>query len=203
MLNPLLVEVPVCIETRRLLLRAPRAGDGPALHEALVESLPELRRFLWFLSWVAEEQTLDSAEIRCRRAQANFFARTDLPFWVIDKATGKLVGSAGLHRTDWSIPKTEVGYWIRTSCRGNGYVAEAVDALVKLALEQLGARRIELITDEENTSSRKVAERCQFELEGVLRNERLGPEGRLRNTCIYARLPAAAAQETVESLRRP
>lgn len=190
MLNPLLIEIPVSIETSRLLLRVPRAGDGPALHEALVESLPELRRFLWFLSWVAEEQTPESAEIRCRKAQANFFARTDLPFWVFDQSTGRLVGSVGLHRTDWSIPKTEVGYWIRTSAAGNGYVTEAVDALVGLAFAQLHAQRIELVTDEENVSSRNVAERCHFELEGILRNERRGPDGRLRNTCVYARLPA-------------
>ena len=190
MLNPLLVEVPLSIETSRLLLRAPQAGDGPALHEALVESLPELRRFLWFLSWVAEEQTPESAEIRCRSAQANFFARTDLPFWVFDQSTGRLVGSVGLHRTDWSIPKTEVGYWIRTSAAGNGYVTEAVDALVGMAFAQLHAQRIELVTDEENVSSRNVAERCHFKLEGILRNERRGPDGRLRNTCVYARLPA-------------
>ena len=196
MLNPLLIDVPLAIETSRLLLRAPRAGDGPALHEALVESLPELRRFLWFLSWVAEEQTLESAEIRCRRAQANFHARTDLPFWIFDKSTDRLVGSAGLHRTDWSIPQTEVGYWIRTSAAGNGYVTEAVDALVRLAFTQLCAERIELVTDEENISSRKVAERCQFALEGVRRNERRGSDGHLRNTCVYARLPSPEGEVT-------
>jgi len=36
-----------------------------------------------------------------------------------------------------------------------------------------------------------VAERCGFELEGVLRHERRAPDGSLRNTCIYARLAAA------------
>ena len=189
--DPLLVEVPTGIETDRLILRPHRTGDGPALHEALVESLADLRKFLWFLPWIAEEQTPESAEIRCRKSEANFVSRVDLPFLVFEKVTGRLVGSVGLHRTDWQVPKTEVGYWVRTSAAGNGYVTEGVQALVACAFDRLGAQRVELVTDEENIASRKVAERCGFELEGILRNAQRGQDGRLRNACIYARLPAA------------
>ena len=55
--NALLVDVPDRFETDRFILRTPRTGDGPVLHEALVESIVELRQFLWFLPWVAEERT--------------------------------------------------------------------------------------------------------------------------------------------------
>jgi RimJ/RimL family protein N-acetyltransferase len=63
---------------------------------------------------------------------------------------------------------------------------------VTWALDRLGAQRVELVAEDQNVASRKVAERCGFALEGVLRNVVRGPDGRLRNTCIYARLPAAA-----------
>ena len=194
--NPLLVDVPVRIETRRLLLRPHRSGDGAALHEALVESIAELRRFLWFLPWVAEEQTPASAEIRCRNCEANFVARTDLPFLAFDKTSGKLIGSVGLHRTDWAVPRTEVGYWIRPSANGNGYACEGVDALVGWAFGQLGAHRVEIVTDEQNLPSRKVAERCGFALEGIHRNVQRAPDGGLRNSCVYARLvPSSPAEQ--------
>ena len=191
MADPLLVEIPTRIETQRLVLRPHRARDGPALHEALVESIAELRKALWFIPWIAEEQTPDSAELRCRKSEANFLARSDLPFLVFENSTGRLVGSVGLHRTDWQVPKTEVGYWVRTSAAGNGYITEGVQALVACAFDHLGAQRVELIADEENIASRKVAERCGFELEGVRRNVLRGPDNRLRNGCVYARLPAA------------
>jgi RimJ/RimL family protein N-acetyltransferase len=55
--------------------------------------------------------------------------------------------------------------------------------------------RVELITDEDNERSRRVAERCQFTLEAVLRNERRAPAGDLRSTCIYARFPPAPGTE--------
>jgi RimJ/RimL family protein N-acetyltransferase len=189
--NALLVDVPDRFETDRLILRTPRTGDGPVLHEALVESIVELRQFLWFLPWVAEEQTRDSAEIRCRRCEANFLSRTDLPFLAFERSTGRLVGGIGLHRTDWDLPKTEVGYWIRTSEAGKGYVTESVQTLVAWALSGLGAQRVELVTEDTNVASRSVAERCGFVLEGVLHNVLRGPDGSLRNSCIYARLPTA------------
>ena len=188
MKNPILLDLPASIESARLLLRPPQSGDGATLHEAIVESLPELRRFLASLPWVAEEQTRESAEAFCRNAESNFLARRDLPFLMIAKASGRLIGACGLHRTAWDVPKTEVGYWVRSSESGKGYVTEAVDRLVAFAFEALAAERIEIVTDAENLASRRVAERCGFTLEGILRRERRAPDGSLRDTCVYARL---------------
>jgi len=187
--DPILLDLPAAIDTERLVMRPPQAGDGPALLAAIDESLPELRRFLASLPWVAAEQTLESAEIYCRNGQANFLARKDLPFLLFEKSTGQLVGATGLHRIVWATPKVEVGYWCRTTRSGRGFVSEAVTALSDFAFGHLHAVRVELITDEENTGSRRLAERCGFVLEGVLRRERRAPDGTLRNTCIYARLP--------------
>lgn len=188
MANPILRDLPASIETARLLMRPPRSGDGAAVHEAIVESLPELRRFLASLPWVAEEQTRESAEVFCRNAESNFLARRDLPFLLLGRESGRLVGACGLHRTNWEVPKTEVGYWVRASESGKGYVTEAVNGLVAFALDAIGAERIEIITDAENLASRRVAERCGFTLEGILRRERRAPQGSLRDTCVYARL---------------
>lgn len=190
MINPVLLDLPPALETARLQLRPPQAGDGPALFSAVAESLAELRRFLGSLPWVAGEQSIEASEVYCREAQANFVARKDLPFLMFEKATGQLVGAVGLHRAVWTTPKVEVGYWGRTSRLGNGFISEAVLVLTEFALSHLGAVRVELITDEENGESRRLAERCGFKLEGVLRNERRAPDGTLRNTCIYARLSA-------------
>jgi RimJ/RimL family protein N-acetyltransferase len=191
MTDPLLLDLPTEIHTERLLLRPPRAGDGAQLAPALAESLAALRRFLGSLSWVASEQTLDSAETFCRNSQAKFISRKDLPFLLFDKATGDVVGATGLHRTVWETPKAEVGYWGRTSRAGNGMITEAVTAIANYGFEHLQLARLELITDEENAESRRVAERCNFTLEGILRNERRAPGGDLRNTCIYARFSAS------------
>jgi RimJ/RimL family protein N-acetyltransferase len=190
--DPLAFPVPSRFETSRLVLRSFRVGDAPVLHQALLESINELRQHLWFLPWVAQEQSLASAEARCRTAQANFLIRADLPYLAFNKETGGLVGSVGLHRTDWALPKTEVGYWIRTSEVGRGYASEGVSILAQWALSELRATRVELVTLEENVGSRAVAERCGFSLEGIHRNALRGPDGDLRHRYVYAKLPGAA-----------
>ena len=190
--DPSQISIPESFETERLLLRPFSIADAPQLHEALVESIDQLRENLWFLPWVAEQQTIQSAEARCRKAQGNFLLRLDLPYLVFERTSGRSVASAGLHRTDWALPKTEVGYWVRTSQLGKGYATEAVNALTSWALQGLRAKRVELVTDELNLGSRAVALRCGFQLEGVLRNTAQAPDGQLRNTCLYAKLPAAA-----------
>jgi len=192
--DPLLLDLPDAIRTSRLVLRTPRAGDGAAWFDALRESLPELRRHLGWLPWVASDPTPESAEVHCRTAQANFIARKDLLFLMLEPTSGRVLGAGGLHRPVWSTPKVEVGYWCRTSCTGRGYVAEAVAALVDYAFAHLDAVRVELVTDAENLASRRVADRVGFALEGILRHERRAPDGSLRDTCIYARLRAPAPE---------
>ncbi len=189
MTDPHQIEIPVYLETPRLILRSFSPEHATELHAALIESIVDLRRYLWFLPWVAEEQTLQSAQARCRKAQANFLLRDDMPYLAFEKTTGQLVASVGLHRTDWAMPKTEVGYWVRSSKTGNGYASEMVSEITMYALDALGAKRVELITDEQNMGSRAVAERCGYQLEGVMRNFEQSPDGGLRNNCLYANIP--------------
>lgn len=196
-INPLLLDLPTRVDTARLTLRPPQPGDGALLQAALAESRLALRAFLHFLTWVAAEPTLETAELRCRQAHAAFAARTDLPWFVFERpapghalGNARLVGSVGLHRTDWAVPKTEVGYWVRSSAIGQGYASEAVQGLIEqVAFGVIGAQRVELVTDAANTASRRVAERCGFTLEAVQRSTQRGADGSLRDTCVYARWP--------------
>ena len=188
MTDPHQIKIPMSLETPRLMLRSVSCEHATELHAALAESIIDLRRYLWFLPWVAEEQTLQSARTRCRKAQAHFLLREDMPYLAFEKTNGQLVASVGLHRTDWAMPKTEVGYWVRSSKTGNGYATEMVSEITMYALDVLAARRVELITDEQNRGSRVVAERCGFHLEGIMRNFEQSPDGVLRNNCMYAKI---------------
>lgn len=185
-LPPILLDFPDTLETERLILRAPRPGDGQAVFEAVAETLDDQRRWPASLPWALAEPAPAASEAFCRQGAAAWFARTDLPMLVFLKEGNAFVGGSGLHRLDWKVPKCEVGYWVRKSMQGRGLATEAVMAVTEFALSALGARRVEILSDAKNIASRRVAERAGYGLEGIQRNERIAPDGQLRDTCIYA-----------------
>ena len=182
-----LIEVPEEIRSERLLIAAPRAGLGPLMHEAVAESMDRIKPWL---PWAQEQPSLEECEARMRRMHAKFILREDLPYLIFDReAQGRrLLGGTGLHRMDWAVRRFEIGYWIRSSAEGHGYVAEAVNAMAEMCFTKLNARRLDLRADVSNARSRAVAERCGFALESVVKNESLNPGGEVRDMCVYVRL---------------
>lgn len=184
-MDPLLIDVPPAIETARLVLRCPRAGDGPAVSAAVCETLEALKPWM---PWAQAAPTPEDSELVCRRMQVDFLARRDLPLLVFERAGGRLVGGTGLHRMDWAVRRFEIGYWTRSGATGRGYAVECVQALTDLCFARLAARRVEIRADARNAASRAVAERAGFTLEGVLRRDSLAPDGAPRDTAVYARI---------------
>jgi RimJ/RimL family protein N-acetyltransferase len=180
----LLIEVPETLETGRLRLAANHAGAGRIVNEAFVESHAQLKPWM---PWAKEAMSVEGSEKHCREMQAKWYARQILDFCFYRKTDGIFVGKGGLHTIDWGIPKFEIGYWIRTSCAGQGFATEATLALVDLARRPLGARRIEITSDARNAASRRVAEKSGFALEGILRSSRRDNAGELADSCMYAR----------------
>lgn len=186
MRSPVLREVPLQLETERLLIRCPQSGDGQVVHASVVESLSGLREFPASLPWAMAEPSVEASEQFCREGQANYLLRTSLPMLLFLKGTNTHVGNSGLHSFDWSVPKCEIGYWGRTSFARKGLITEAVKAITAFAFEHFDVRRIEALPDDGNLPSCLVCERAGYSLEGTLRHHRLGPDGVLRNTRVYA-----------------
>lgn len=173
--NPILLNFPDSFNTDRLTIRAYKPGDGQPYFEAMEESRAALET--WLMPWVAFPQTLEESETRARRLLAKFILREDLSMVVERKIDGFFVGAIGLHRINWSVPVMEIGYWVRASLAGQGYVTEAVKGLAQFAFEQLEAERIEIRCDPLNEKSVAVARRAGFTLEGTLRHTYLNASG--------------------------
>ena len=101
---------------------------------------------------------------------------------------------------DWSVPKFEIGYWVRTRFVGEGYATEAVGGIGAFAFEHLGARRIEIRCDPHNRRSVRVAQRAGFRLEGELRNAEVGPDGEPRNVLVFSMSPGSTKLRKARAL---
>lgn len=184
-MNPILLDVPLKLETERLILRAPhQTGDGNIVNEAIRESFNELRAWLPFAQKIP---SVEETEINLRNAHINFLKRDSFRFLIFHKCTNDFIGSTSLQSIDWDIPKCEIGYWVNTKFSGNGYMTEAVKELTNFGLNHIKFRRIEIRIESTNLKSRAIPEKLGFVLEGTLRNEDLSADGRkLTDTCFYS-----------------
>jgi RimJ/RimL family protein N-acetyltransferase len=173
-------------ETARLLVRAPREGDGPELNAAILETWDELHASM---PWAGTRPTVDASEAHTLAARRDFLERRDLQLRAYLAGSETLVLCSGLHRLDWTVPSAEIGYWCRARFQRRGFVSEAVKGIVAFGFETLGLQRIAIHCDERNERSRRVAERVGFTFEGTMRNEARDPQGGLRNTLVFSMLP--------------
>lgn len=185
-MKPILLDFPNQFYTERLLLRMPLPGDGKVVYQAIQSSLNEIKEWM---PWAHDEQTEEDVEVNMREAHAKFLTREDLRLHIFNRETGEFIGSSGLHRINWNIPKVEIGYWIDTRYSGKGYITEAAEAITKFAFTELNAKRVEIRCDSKNIKSRAIPERLGFTLEGILKNDEMSANRRdLRDTCIYANI---------------
>ena len=183
--SPILRDVRDEFESERLLIRAPRPGDGAAVHEAIQESLAEL---LPWMPWAHEPHSVDASEAFARLAQANFLARRDLPLFLFRRDDGMFVGGSGLHDLNWSVPSFGIGYWVRTSLAGQGFATEATVQIAEFAFDELAAERVEIWCDAANERSAAVAQRAGFGFEARMQRNRRNTAGDLADSLCFVRL---------------
>mgnify|MGYP001122160308 CR=1 FL=1 len=184
--RPTLIDLPEELRSGRVVVRPYRAADAEAVFAAIDDSRAHLATFM---PWVHFHQTVADSRDFCVRAAANWLTRSSLDLGIFAAGDGAYLGGTGFPRLAWEVPAFEIGYWIRRTAEGRGYVGEAVRLLAQLAFEQLGAQRLEIRCDARNDRSRAVAERLGFLPEARLRNDALGTDGRPRDTLVFALIP--------------
>ncbi|MHB1415217.1 MAG: GNAT family N-acetyltransferase [Chloroflexota bacterium] len=178
------LEVPEEIVGPRVVIRPLRAGDAPAMWEAIQESRAHLSPWL---PWVERYRCLADVREYVMRARAVWDLRGDLPAGIFERESGRFLGGTGLHRIDWEGRAFEIGYWLRRTATGRGFAREAVRLLTELAFDVLEASRVEIHVDPRNAPSRRVAEDVGYEQRD---SPPAGGEGEEPEAVVYALTPA-------------
>jgi RimJ/RimL family protein N-acetyltransferase len=101
----------------------------------------------------------------------------------------RFVGLALAVEIDREGREVELGYITAPAARGRGIATAMLDSLTRWAFDELGALRVTLIIDVENRASSRVAERCGYVLEGVMRSSYLKDDVRV-DAGLWSRLPS-------------
>lgn len=181
--RPILLDIPERFVGERVVARPFSDADAVQVHDAIQESIEHIRPWL---PWYDTHGTLDDTREYIRNTVGRWMLREGLEMGIFSRDDGTFLGGIGLHIRSWHIPAFEIGYWVRQSAEGHGYVSEATRLLTTFAFEGLGARRVMIRCDARNTRSAAVPQRLGYVLEGALRCDGLDTAGQARDTLIYA-----------------
>src|SRR6266436_3879587 len=110
-----------------------------------------------------------------------------LPFALMEKATGRAIGSTRYGNIDRTHHRVEIGWtWVARNWQRTAMNTEAKYLLLKHAFETLGCMRVELKTDSLNERSRAAILRIGAREEGIFWNHMITASGRIRHTVYFS-----------------
>ncbi|MFD5142700.1 GNAT family N-acetyltransferase [Streptomyces sp. NPDC058401] len=115
--------------------------------------------------WVEDgplDDTREAAGIVTRAREAGTYRAGWGPYVIVRTSDRKAIGGMGFHAAPDADGRTEVGYDLVPSARGNGYATDGLKALSAWALGRPGVTRLDATTDEDNALSQAVLRRAGF-----------------------------------------
>ena len=110
-----------------------------------------------------------------------------LPFALIERTTGRAIGSTRYGSIDRTHRRAEIGWtWVAREWQRTAVNTEAKYLLLRHAFETLGCIRVELKTDSLNERSRAAILRIGAQEEGIFRNHMITASGRIRHTVYFS-----------------
>lgn len=174
------------VETDRLTLRPPIHSDFRAWSALRQKS----RAYLipWEPSWAKDHLTRKAFTNRVYWAQRSVTGGTAMPLFLIRREDSMLLGAITLDNIRRGPAQAgTLGYWTGEPFARQGYMREAIEAVVHQAFTTLDLSRIEAACLPENTASRGLLEKSGFKYEGVAQSY-LQIDGRWRTHVLYAQL---------------
>jgi N-acetyltransferase len=110
-----------------------------------------------------------------------------LPYVTVLKTTGQVIGCTRFWKVDRQHRKLEIGStWIASRWQRTFVNTEAKYLMLRYAFESLDCVRVQFTTDEINQKSRQAILRLGAQQEGIVRHERIMPDGRKRNSVRFS-----------------
>ena len=155
----LISDVPREMTFEDLVLRPLQVDDAGRVVDAVAESLPEL---LQWMPWARfEPQSVIQREGLIAQWSQDWDEKKDFPVGIF--RDDQLVGCSGLHMRH-GVGQLDIGYWVRTSCVGQGIAARTTRALTDVAFLLPEVQEVLIFHDVANDRSQSIPKRLGFSL---------------------------------------
>lgn len=151
------------IYTPRLVLRCWKPADAPLLKEAIDSSLAHLRPWM---PWAREEPCpVEDIAVRLAGFARDFQEGRNFIYGIFDRDEATVLGGTGLHLRNGPDDR-EIGYWLRQSAVGQGYITESTAALTTIAFATWPLQTVTIVCDPDNRRSAAVPARLGYACQG-------------------------------------
>jgi len=167
-------------------------GQYVELQPLAAHHLPQLfllgrEQSIWSFLSGAPFKVMADVEAWLQRALSYQAAGTDVPFAVVDAASGKVAGTTRYFDIRRKHRSLEIGAtWYGELYRGTKINAETKLLLLGHAFGALDALRVQFQTDSRNLRSQRAIERLGAVREGVLRQHKICSDGYVRDSVVYS-----------------
>ena len=151
------------IETDRLILRRMLPADAADMYDYAHRS--DVTRYL---TWEPHPNLTYTREYLAY-VNAHYTAGDFFDWAVVDRESGRMIGTCGFTRFHCEADCAEIGYVIHPAFWGRGIATEAVGAVIRFGFQRLELNRIEAKFMAENDASRRVMEKNGMKFEGIMR----------------------------------
>jgi [ribosomal protein S5]-alanine N-acetyltransferase len=150
----------LALRTPRLLLRPLQAADAPDLFAMHAD--PQVMRYWSSLPWTDVQRAHDLIA----QDQMNLAAGSHLRLAIERQQDTRFIGTCSLFSINAQCHRAELGYALTAAAWGQGFMQEALQALLRFAFTDLQLNRIEADIDSRNGASERQLLRLGFQREG-------------------------------------
>lgn len=170
----------LCLHGKHIHLRPLLESDADAVVAAASDGE------LWRLN-VTVVPSADTVKAYIDTALSGQAQGTVLPFVTVANSTGAVIGSTRFWKIDSHNRNLEIGHtWLAKSWQRSVANTEAKYLMLRHAFETLACIRVQFTTDVLNEASRRAILRLGAVEEGLIRNERIMPDGRKRTSVRFS-----------------
>ena len=169
-----------------ITLRPFEFGDEYDLHKAVQESLHELEPWM---SWANKNYSIETALNFITYTRARWSSGDMYVFAVTDTRSSVFLGGCSISHIHPVYHFCNLGYWVRTSRRGQGIAARAARLCARFAFEKASLIRAEIVVAVGNEASKRAAQKAGAHAEGILLNRMVTGE-RISDAYMFSLLPS-------------
>ena len=167
------------LDTKRLRLRPLSMRDEKDMYR--YASDPAVSRHVL---WDAHESPRDTRSA-LRSAIRQYRSGAPGSFAIERRSDRRMIGTIGFMWINTEHRSAEVGYSLARDCWNQGYMTEALKAVLRYGFESMHLNRIEAQHETTNPASGAVMRKCDMRREGTLRG-RLFNKGKYVDVDLYA-----------------